>query len=211
MTPEDAARVRNAGASYQRGKPESAMLRLQEDAGGGVYPHAAEHIGDLTHRMNESSGRFGTEYVRPKIESTYDSLHRGYGFEREMDEQVSDNARYRKVDEGAFRSTVNQRGMQYAAEHRNVPVYNYPSEVARDAAVSLGEQRFDDTRAHMGVLHNMQFGGGGYAEGDLRSLIAPSSPEDNKQSMVDYLRDKESRTPAFTDAATVMLGGKLRP
>jgi hypothetical protein len=201
MSDEQSAALRHAGGVYQRGAPESAMNRAQAALGGGVYSHALEHVGDLTHRMNELAGRFGTEYVSPKIRSTEGSLNHPYGFEREMRENVTSNAQFgRSTDTRGY-------GQAYADEHRKVPVYNYPSEVARDAAVSLGEHRFDDTRRHLGELGAMDRGekgpsGQGWAEGDLGGLLKHS-----KEGMVDYLRDKESRSPHITNAARVMLGG----
>lgn len=206
MSDTEAADVRSAGASYQRGRPESAMNAAQRSIGGGVYSHALEHVGDLTHRMNESAGRFGTEFVSSKVASTLGSLTHPYGFEKEMGENIRGNAKSGYADEAGVR----QAGQTYADEHRKVPVYNYPSEMARSAAVAVGEHRFDDARAHLSELRAMDEGGTGpskmrWAEGDLGGLLRQS-----KQSMVDYLRDKESRTPEITNAATVMLGGRLR-
>jgi hypothetical protein len=204
--------VRSAGASYQRGRPESAMERFQEAYGGGVLPHALEHIGDLTHRMNEGGGRFGSEFVAPKIDSMRSSLNHPYGFEREMGEQMRENTRYRGTDLGSQEQVIESLGKAYSDEHRKVPVYNFPSEVARDAAVSVGEGRFNDTRRHMDHLSVMEFGGRDpdgqtWAPRDMHDLLKARSPEENQQGMVDYLRDKESRTPEFTNAARSMLGG----
>lgn len=212
MTPEQAMAVREAGARYQRGRPESAMNRIQERSGGGVFSHAVEHVGDLTHRMNEMEGRAAAQTVRPKIRSMHHTLHHGYGFEREHEENIVSNARYKGEDPDTLRSDVRALSQTYADEHRKVPVYNYPSEVARDAAVSLGEHRFDDARRSIGVLSAMEFGGrdpDGFAwdEGDMMGLLRERS---NQGGMVDYLRNKEARTPALTDAATVMVGGKLQ-
>lgn len=212
MSPDEALRVRGGTARHQRGRPEQAMNDLQRAAGGGVYPTAVEHVGDITHRMNEHGGRLGAELVAPKVQRMRSTLNHPYGFEREMQEQMSDNARYKEVPVDELTGTVRNLGQNYADEHRRTPVYNYPSEVARDASVSLGEQRFDATRRSLGVLQSMEFGGTDptgtrWAEGDMESLLRPGSPEQNQQDMVDYLRDKESRTPQITHASTSMLGG----
>jgi hypothetical protein len=216
LTPEGALEVRKGGAGYQRGAPERAMNKLQKESGGGVLSSAAEHVGDLTHRMNEGlSTGITMETTMPKIVRQHDNLHSAYGFEREHNENIRSNAQFRGIPESQHRAAVEGASQSYAAEHKKVPVYNYPSEVARDAAVSLGEGRFDDTRKHLRNLQTMQFGGrdtegSTWAEGDMESLLHVAATPEHQQGMVDYLRDREANTPAITNAATVMLGGRIK-
>jgi hypothetical protein len=148
MTSEEFGQVRHEAAMYQRDRPEAMMRGIQRKIGGGVYSHAIEHVGDLTHRMNEMGGKLGLEFVRPKVEKMHGSLHGRYGFEREMTENIVGNKPLGYADANAHR----EFGKLYAAEHRLVPVYNEPSATARFAAVSLGEHNFPRVRTALNVL-----------------------------------------------------------
>lgn len=214
MTPQKAWETRQESALQQRGRGPEQRMDDYQTLGGGVKSVAMEHVGDLTHRMNKNSRYTDVTMgdVMPKVRSQYDNLHSRYGFEREHYENLRANKTDYLTEEWA--------SQKYADAHKTVPVYNYPSEVAREAAVSLGEGRYDDTRNALGTLRAMEEGGKGpdgqsWAEGDMRSLLElprPSSEESMQQhqtGMVDYLRGKESRTPAITNAATVMLGGQF--
>jgi hypothetical protein len=180
-------RLVQADIAYeQRGKPESAMDDAQREVGGGVWPHLLEHVGDLTHRMQEpyatNAGRYNAEYVAPKLRAADSYLNSPYGFEREMDEQIESNARYntRKGKPVASTEDVARVGQVYADAHRALPAYNRPVALARDAAVSLGEQRFDDTRRQIS---------------DLKSVV--ESPDTYQEEMsrtgaVNWLRQREN-------------------
>lgn len=218
MTPEQAMTTRMGTASYQRTVPERTMNDIQFNVGGGVNSVAVEHVGDLTHRMNQAhSADVAVGDVMPKIRSQRANLGSKYGFAREHGENLRANAKSRGVSEGEMIQTSEHLGKKYAAEHRATPVYNYPTEVAVDAAVSLGEGRFADTERHLDHLSAMQLGGKGpggetYAEGDMGALLDGKRTRptaEHQQGMVDYLRGREADTPAFTQAATVMVGGKL--
>lgn len=218
MTPEQAMDVRTGTASYQRQVPEQTMLDIQRHTGGGVLSNATEHVGDLTHRMNQGLGtNVAVGDVMPKVNSQSNNLGSRYGFTREHGENMRENARYRGTPEGEMIQTTEHLGRKYAAEHRATPVYNYPTEVAVKAASSLGEGRFGETLGHLQHLQTMQFGGKhgseGYAEGDMGGLLSgsrhrPDTFPSHQQGMVDYLRGREADTPAITRAATTLLGGR---
>lgn len=153
--PELPEHVRNAFAdlaSQQRGDPEQAMLRLQKAYGGGVGSYAAEHIGDLNHRMNEWAGksfgndgpRFGYEFFAPKVDKTHAVLHNPYGFEKEMEENIRENSQFYGHDEEAFRNELKQAWKDYALTHDSLPAYNRPQMLARAAASSLGWGGYGD-------------------------------------------------------------------
>jgi hypothetical protein len=217
MTPEQAMKVRQGTAAYQRSVPERTMNDIQFHTGGGVWSTAVEHVGDLSHRMNQAhSTDITMGDVMPKVHSQLSNLSSRYGFAKEHGENLRSNAAYHGVSEGDHIMQAEHLGKKYAEEHRRTPVYNYPTEVAVDAAVSLGEGRFNDTRGHLEHLSAMQMGGKApsgeqYAPGDMEGLLEGNSRRPtalHQQGMVDYLRGRESRTPAITEAATVMLGGK---
>jgi hypothetical protein len=149
-------------AEAQRGRPESAMLRIQMAGISQLYGTTAEHVGDLTHRMSEypehaERHKAGYQYVLEKVKKTLRWLTNAYGFEREVREQVITNWNYMREKgdpyvrakhfggspEDALRR-LKRLGRLYAAEHRRLPVFNAVQRIARDAAIAVGEWRFKD-------------------------------------------------------------------
>jgi hypothetical protein len=131
-------------ATAQRGLPESAMLKVQFAMSGGVLNGVVEHVGDLTHRMSEriTADSRGYEYVKNKVEKTLRWLTNSYGFEFEMEENITHNAEYKNINEDTFRNKVYDALKVYAAEHRKIPVYNEAQWTAREAAIMLGERKW---------------------------------------------------------------------
>jgi hypothetical protein len=138
MPPSHFREVLDSAASIQRGAPERHMLRVQKASGGGVYSHAAEHIGDLPHRIGEGGGTYREEFVKPKVDRMHSLLHSGYGFEREMNENHTSN--------GADPEEVRSLGEHYALLHSTVPSYNEPMALGTSAAINLGLHKFGRTR-----------------------------------------------------------------
>jgi len=153
MSTDEHRYVLHHAASVQRGAPEQRMLDLQRVAGGGLFGHSAEHIGDLTHRLNEEGGRFGTEFVVPKVRSQLGSLNQRYGYEREHMEQMRSNARDRGVSVDEHMDQVREAATSYTRAHEQVPVYNEPSLHAARSARNLGLMRFSGVTAHMSNLN----------------------------------------------------------
>jgi len=133
-------------ANLQRGEPESAMLRVQKAMSGGVLSHTAEHVGDLTNRMTNLAkwGGSGWENVREKLDKTIKTLDHPYGFAREHAENIKNNAEYFNVPVEQFEARVDAALKEYADAHRALPVYNEVQRLARDAAVAVGEKRWED-------------------------------------------------------------------
>jgi len=141
-------------ADIQRGAPEVAMTKAQFDLGGGVLSYALEHTGDLTHRMAEYGGRHGDEYVKPKIDRIFNLLTNEYGFEKELKENFTGNIKYQfetkkpnvslKEYEKQYKEKVSKSLKKYADEHKKVPVYNDMQLAGREAAIAMGEGRYDD-------------------------------------------------------------------
>lgn len=138
----------------QRGEPERAMIDAQMLMGGGVMNVAVEHIGDLTHRMTESPTfeTAGYEFVKEKVDKATRWLNNPYGFEREFEDNIRNNAAYHKVDEAQFRQQVYAALNRYADAHEKVPVFNEAQRVARDAAIALGRRRFADVSDALATL-----------------------------------------------------------
>lgn len=130
----------------QRAEPESAMRKVQRANGGGVLNPVVEHLGDLTHRMSEGTtaeGR-GYENVKSKVDRVLSSLKHDYGFQKEMEENFRNNARVSEKSEQEIREEVDQALAEYAETHAEIPVFNEMQELARDAAIDVGNKRFDE-------------------------------------------------------------------
>ncbi len=154
-------------AEHQRGNPEKAMVLVQQFFGGGVLNYIVEHVGDLTHRMSESptSSTAGFEYVENKVNKTLRILESKYrsgelpeGFVNEMNENIINNVRYRNPEITEkdliqaiekFNEDLKHKLLNYANEHRQIPVFNQVQRWARDAAVAVGEQNW------LGAIDNL--------------------------------------------------------
>lgn len=144
-------------ANEQRGLPEQAMREIQTYLGGGVYGFVVEHVGDLIHRMNEmpTYNDFGAEYVYDKVDKSLRTLMQKYGFEKEMYENFKSNSEYNKIPYEEYVSTIKKLGKKYANEHRQLPIYNEVQWLANQAAISLGEFRFDRATAMLMAIQNL--------------------------------------------------------
>jgi hypothetical protein len=134
-------------AYAQRDLPEKAMLRFQMASGGGVMNYVIEHVGDLTHRMSEQATfpYAGYEYVRDKVKHSLMYLTNPYGFNKEFQENLVNNAQYLNVDPVEFKQKMYQFLDAYANEHEKLPVFNKAQQTAQAAAVSLGRRKFPTT------------------------------------------------------------------
>lgn len=149
-------------AVRQRGLPEDRMLQVQ-DAHSGVYGFAAEHIGDMSHRMGmsfssqspEREAAYSRQYPLEKLHKTSQTLNHPYGFEREHTEQITANVDYLKADRSEYTQQLDTAGEAYAQAHEALPVYNAPMAKARDTAVHLGRQQFDEVRAGLSKMEYM--------------------------------------------------------
>jgi hypothetical protein len=141
----------------QRGEPEEAMLQAQYALGGGVLSFSIEHIGDLTHRMTERLTSYSpsTQYavVRDKVEKVLIPL-RG-AFRREHVENSRNNAEYRKQSYAEYAAKADAALDRYAHAHMRLPVYNRAQWLARQAAIDLGQKKFEDARFVLWQLEDM--------------------------------------------------------
>lgn len=143
--PEDVVAMYWKLGSDQRDVPERAMLQAQNALGGGVLSPTIEHIGDLTNRMTpKHSLGFAYEETLGKAKKYLASLKSGYGFRKEYDQNIRNNANYNNVPYEKYKANVDAALLNYANAHRALSVYNPLQQLARDTAVALGEQRFED-------------------------------------------------------------------
>lgn len=158
----------------QRGGPEHQMLRVQTIMGGGVLSPVVEHVGDLTHRMTHMLKHgpiySGAEYVQDKTAKAIRWLSTGYGFARELEENIKSNARYRGVDADDLREKVRTELTKYAQEHSKLTVYNNVQWLAREAAVAVGRQEWDLALQYLETLNELA-GSKQYAKAALECKV----------------------------------------
>ena len=140
-------------AKAQRGNPEQAMIDIQRSGISNFYGFLAEHIGDLTHRMSENinSMEGGYAYVEEKVDKALRSLTQGYGFEREVKEEIENNLDFLKrkgnVDEDLtyedMLEKLKELGEKYAEAHENLPTFNKVQKIAQQAAIAYGNWDFN--------------------------------------------------------------------
>lgn len=160
--PPDVVEAFQALGAAQRGEPEMAMLRVQNIAGGGVINPVVEHLGDITHRMSHLAGRMNTVMGYEKVEKCLRWLSSGYGFERDFRENLSQNAQMRSVSPEQLAQKVKRALHAYAEAHAKLPVYNRAQWLARQAAIFVGLEEFDNARRCLQALADM--GEDGFAE-----------------------------------------------
>ncbi len=138
----------------QRGAAETAMTRAQMAMGGGVLNPVIEHVGDLIHRMSERATfeTAGFEFVRDKVKKVLGWLKNEYGFRNEYEDNIRNNARNYGVTPDALRTRVEDALGRYTYEHQQLPAFNEAQRLAQDAAVAIGERRFEDAIAPLEEL-----------------------------------------------------------
>lgn len=135
----------------QRGRPESAMLRLQRYIGGGVLSLVCEHDGDLIHRMTHMApqGYFLGDYVKEKVDKTLRVLTNPYGFEREMFENFVHNADYYGKPRQEFQHHALELLWDYGLEFKKLTSYNELQWTAIQVPIALSERRWNDAIKHL--------------------------------------------------------------
>lgn len=142
VTEEEAKKYFEPVAEQQRGRPESMMMKIQRTLGGGILSPIVEHTGDLLHRMTEMGydTDFGYEYVREKVNRIHRYLSQSYGFEREFQENLKNNAQYFDMEEKELKDKITKLLEMYKKEHSKLPVYNWLQRQAQLATIYIGEQ-----------------------------------------------------------------------
>jgi hypothetical protein len=182
----------------QRNKPEHAMNRVQHEIGGGVMNVAVEHIGDLTHRLadrNTLKWSGGHEFVKEKVTKALGWLRSGYGFMREHEENITSNAKHRGHDRDVFAAKVDKLLKNYADAHREIPVFNRVQQLARDAAIALGEKDVAGSTRNLEVLERM-LGEGREAWRDYTRAFDPVRARNSGMSEADISRFLGEPSPA---------------
>lgn len=134
----------------QRGAPEIAMTQAQRANGGGVLNYVLEHGGDLSNRASPAHNyEWAKGEAKYKAENVLRQLKHPYGFAREAEENIRDNARYKGVTVEEHKAKLDKALKEYADAHKALKVYNPVQKAGRDAAVAIGEGRYDDAINHL--------------------------------------------------------------
>ena len=121
----------------------------------GKFQDAAEHIGDLVHRLSSTKDNQGGGY-KYGIEAALSKASRRYDF-KDMLAQVRRNAEA-AVKDGeiesieAFENEFKKAAKRYADAYEKVPVYTKFQELGRDAAIALGELNFSKVQRILNEL-----------------------------------------------------------
>lgn len=157
-------------AILQRKKPEKFMQNLQLYMGGGTVSSMIEHIGDLSHRINQNmyvyNGKVerSLENIEPKINNALRRFKMEKPILEEFYENIYNNFVYDenssnpKIEENTveeFRERVIRDLKEYARLHSELPVYNDVQRYARDAAVCLGNLDVEGLKYNLESLDNI--------------------------------------------------------
>ena len=164
-------------AETQRVVPELAMLRVQRHNVGGVLNPVVEHAGDLLHRMTESAkyGFANQPTMKEKVDRLLRSLGHPYGFEKEADENLRNNAKAFGGTYAAFRDRLNASLKEYTKAHAALPVHNRAQWLAREVALAVGHKDFPTAIAHLKSLKEI-VDSPTYTEHAFEHAMTPEGP-----------------------------------
>jgi hypothetical protein len=100
--------------------------------------------GDLIHRANEEITwkTAGYEYVKDKVEKILKLLNNEYGFEKEFQENIKNNAEYLKIDENQFRDKIYKALEEYSEAHVKLPAYNECQRTMKRICYCIGKRKW---------------------------------------------------------------------
>lgn len=151
-----------------------------------IFQYAAEHIGDLVHRLSstENNQGGGQDYG---LDAALTKASRNYLLDDALD-QAGRNYQYHvdnygyKGSKSDFEYDLIKAGKRYADAYRKIPVYTEFQKMARDAAIALGE--FKTSRA----------------EKILKDLVKKLKQPDAKEKYFEKLKEEvvvQTDTPQF--------------
>ncbi len=159
----------------QRGKPESMFDNNHNEGigyGTGMFTFLAEHIGDLIHRLaypNQKIGwgggmaDYGLSSAKEKVDKTIGWVLGEGGMMKSKDElliNLTNNYNYYKSEKefqykGTFKQFVdefNKASKRYADAYKTLKPITILQQDARNAAIALGEQKWDDVGFYLRKL-----------------------------------------------------------
>ena len=204
--PPDVVEAFESLGEQQRGTPEMAMTTYQ-GVNPGMQGYLMEHAGDLTHRMSHMAkhGYDGRIEVGEKVPKLLRNLKRESLRDSEGGDTVEAslrvNAETRGGDAEVLAKEESAARSKYVAAHKKLPVYNEAQYSAREAAIAIGERRYEDAEFHLGALNKI-VGDAGYAERVFEyerdgrgGLVQWLPPEITKVETAKPVESSEGKTP----------------
>ena len=193
--------------SAQRGKPEYAgIVSWKWRPEVSILGEAAEHIGDLTHRMT-GAGKVGSgvaesfEKIRAWRRTLHDKFPEGSFEDHNYTHAIRMGAKKRGVSEKRFKSELDKELQAYADAHRKLKTYNDPQTWARDAAVALGERRWNDARRLMSKLKELTDKGRfEWPMATLRDNVTNIPPPKELYSLAARIKEQPAKTKREVEA-----------
>ncbi len=151
--PPDLAQAFDKLARQQRNKPESMFSREYNPGSdhSNMWQWAMEHTGDLIHRAAQTHG-WGRGAVEEKVEKLLRAARSGYGFSRELLEQLHSNWEYR-VEHGrydkpkeTFIKEAFDAGERYAKAYEVLKPITKFQRLGKEAAIALGRRKWEEYR-----------------------------------------------------------------
>ena len=156
--PEHVIRAFEEIGNIQRGRPEQFMVRLQHKMGGGVMNVAIEHSGDLIHRLTHMTGYgyYGITELNEKVAKLLSYLRHPYGFEKEFEENIINNAKYRNKESEAFYREIIKDLRVYSQLHEeSYKVYNKIQYYCQRVPVFLGKLDIRSCIVYLELLNEL--------------------------------------------------------
>lgn len=165
--PDDIIGKFKAIATAQRTGPERTMLEIQRFTGGNILNYIVEHGGDILHRITDKvehndwdpeirSGRMDIMWCgSQKVARCISILSQPYGFEKEMNEGLTDKARREGRDIGEMKSELAVLLKKWGSQYASMPAYNKMQQLARDFCVDIGDQKWDSALSKIKEFHSI--------------------------------------------------------
>jgi hypothetical protein len=157
QTPEEIAATFTALGELQIAKPELAMLAMSKTQISPLWSVIAEHVGDIIRRMTPYNP---SERFMPAVFGVIPKIRRGLtdlagDIEGGIRMQAAEHAAKLGTTVDEQLSEIRRLGQAYADAHRELPVYNEIQRLANDAAIAVGEGRFNDAKAALNKLDDL--------------------------------------------------------
>ena len=157
LPPPDVIEAFDELAWKQRDEPEDAMNDVAMFHSGSLS-YILEHVGDLTNRIAKRShieNRMGQDYVRNKTRDALKTLKNTYGFRSIHLEQCKNNAKHRGIPYSEYMDELTRLQKAYGKAHSKLKVYNPAQYAAREAAVALGNEEYEEAVRFLEALNKL--------------------------------------------------------